>query len=427
MKKRLVEWGKNLLLILLVCSTVYLTYRANVFSEILTYEPVARIIQPIAGWFGVTIPESTYAPGTVVPVAACRPVRMAVRNQGGLYGVQYDDGAADELYEKLGRFLGQALGSVKDPEEVSLEQWLVALESEGAYFEFPGEVPLEALALWLGALSGGDFGFADRFFLSAGESSLYYCQEDHYYRADTAHSTSQFAAELEQYRPNSVAFAFELAQEQPAYANVAAHSMISLSESYTPPEVISEYPLSDKTVRDALITSMGFNPYSESGYTDSDGNLVFVENTSVLRVGGGSVVFRSTTSDAASAKFTVSSSDRAGLIESARALIADFAHTGDARLYFAELSSQGGNDVILFDYYISGTKIKQASGYGARVVISNGIVMEISLNMRAYTLSETAQNVMPALQAAAAMTGKGPLVLEYVDNGGDSVTVGWRR
>lgn len=68
----------------------------------------------------------------------------------GRYGVQYDQGAADALFQQVAGLLADGLSSAGQPERVNRYQWEEALTScPGVYFDFQGDIPLQVLVGWL--------------------------------------------------------------------------------------------------------------------------------------------------------------------------------------------------------------------------------------------------------------------------------------
>ena len=116
---RLWEAGKSLLVVLLSLSALFLA--GQVFLG---------VASP-AGLLGVAPTSSPSAPEPPGGVGVARPVRMAVNNANGRYGVQYDDEAADALFDALGGLLGEALGSARDPVPTDRRAWEAALQRRG--------------------------------------------------------------------------------------------------------------------------------------------------------------------------------------------------------------------------------------------------------------------------------------------------------
>ena len=143
-KRRLIEWGKNALIVLLTASAVWL----------LTMTPLVQD----SGLLDLLAPQESPGVGSGGggQGTAMLPVRLAITGAGGRCGVQYDEDRLEELFPPLGALLGDALASAETPQPLSEEDWRGYLRGTGIYFDFGGGVPLSALERWLRE-TGGDF------------------------------------------------------------------------------------------------------------------------------------------------------------------------------------------------------------------------------------------------------------------------------
>lgn len=403
MKKQIKERLKTLLIILLSCSAIYLTALAN-------------------SYYNMDIPflnknqSSQQSGGEADVQEASRPLKMAVMNSYGRYGTACGSQTVDELYDRLGKFLGEALGTISSQRLTDSDGFMAALGRSGIFYEFPGPVPLSALARWLGTglpKEAGD-AWADVFTLSSddGGMSLCYRSQGQYYVC-TVDLHSDVAAEIESYRPNDVAFAFELEQTSEVYSGVdsfclvASRPVMPLAASKT---VVTEN-------RNRVVSAMSFNPYSDSSYTDSSGTEIFTANNSIISLSpDGLVSYRRGDTPSGS----LGAAER---IELARSTLAELASPGDARLYFSGETRDGDSYVLTFDYVLAGVEVETPQGYGATVTIKGAGVAELSLVLRSYHLQDQTTDLMPSLQAAALCNGR--LEVTYKDQGGESLTVGW--
>lgn len=431
MTKRIVELCKTLLLICLTVSALYLTYLSNIGADF--FAPVSRLASVLAG----RASEDGVSAAAVTPSEASRPTAMAVRNDIGLCGIMYSDEDLDYSYGTLGRYLGEALATAQEPAEITEEKWRQALLTSGVYYRFPSPVPISALAQWLGAgYSGGDYA-SGSFCLCAedGSAALYFRSGTGFYRCATGVRTDYLTGLLTRYVPNAAGFAFELSSASPAYGKCDPYSLLPAASSVSLPEVTAVNPLNDKEKKNGVITALGFNPYTASGYTDPDtGVLIFVENSATISIGASGLVTYLNTADTAEAsRFQVYSKGDspadAELIETARAAVSEVSTGGGAA--GLRLSGYTRNEdicVVNFSYYINGLKIRSSSDYAARVVIRGGVVSELSLMQREYSVSESGYiSLLPPLHAAAAIASQDRplLVPEYADGGGENLTAGW--
>ena len=93
-KRRWIEWGKDVLIVLLTLSAVYL----------LTMTPLVRD----SGVLDLLSPRESpgAGPSEESGEMVMLPARLAVTGEGGRYGVQYDEERLKELFPPLGALLG---------------------------------------------------------------------------------------------------------------------------------------------------------------------------------------------------------------------------------------------------------------------------------------------------------------------------------
>ena len=110
-RTRAVELGKDVLIVLLLCSAVWLLARSQLFHFHRTQDHQVSSIQTQSG----------------TRADAARPLRMTANLAGSAdnirYGVQYDAGAADALFGQVAGLLVEALSSAGEPERITRAQW----------------------------------------------------------------------------------------------------------------------------------------------------------------------------------------------------------------------------------------------------------------------------------------------------------------
>lgn len=273
-RRRLIELCKDILIVLLALSAVYLTMRTQIGG--------------LAGWEGGWLSGLfSGKPVGLLPVQEetnvsiqPRPVRMSVQlGSGGRYGVQYDQTAVDALFDATASLLGDALGSAQEPVQVTEAAWRNALSNAwGIYFDFRGTVPLTVLS---SALSGGAVNQAlpeegvRRLLLAEedGAVRLYYSNESTglYYACDTAEALRghvQTAAAA--YSPNGTVFAYET-----SYTELAPYVMVAATEA-APKVYHASNPVAQMSEadREGLMESLGFHPQSNNSYRSGDRLIV---------------------------------------------------------------------------------------------------------------------------------------------------------
>lgn len=175
---RLVEAGKNVAIVFLTCSAIYLASQVEAFNNLSAY-----IQESGSGSVSAYSGEVDFASG-VLPVGMVAVSEL----EGGFIrqvGVQYQRERGEEFFEASSQLLKEALGNLGEEVEISQSQFFQALTaSPSIYFQMLGSVPLSLLASWF---SGGD-DFSDgrsvsRLLLSAyGDGiGLYYQEENKFY------------------------------------------------------------------------------------------------------------------------------------------------------------------------------------------------------------------------------------------------------
>ncbi len=134
---RLLELGKDVLIVLLACSAVWLTTRVQRTGSL--GDLLADTPQEGQG--------QTQAPGQMEMV---RPVRMAAVGRSGettiRYGAQYDQQSTDALFQQVANLLVEALSDGGEMSPVSQWEWRTALTSPPSlYFDLMEGVPLSVL------------------------------------------------------------------------------------------------------------------------------------------------------------------------------------------------------------------------------------------------------------------------------------------
>ncbi len=421
--RRLLEAGKSLLILLLTLSAVYLA--SLVF--------LGRGVGPSALLPDAPGSAPSATPEPMSSVGVARPIRMAVTNPNGRYGVQYDDAAVDELFDALGGLLGEALDSAQAPTRTTRSAWERALQRRGVYYEFPGAVPLSLAAAWL---SGGEspsslMTESARFLLSQDEGGytvrLYYVDaaDGSYYTCETA---VLFLDLLDGYIPNDATFAF-LQPER--YGGLDRNTML-LSDPPSPPiyEVADGVDLSSTDARGTLLEALAFYPQSNAIYPAADGWSVRDGGDTLRLTASGTVVYHSGDGEA---RYPVpAGATRAELVELTGELVwnAMAPNCGSARLYLSDITQSGEAWTLTYSYTLSGASVHLGSdGWCARFTVYNGQITDYTLRLRRYTATAETATLLPEYQAMAAMTaldaGGRRLLLRYYDGGSGTVSPTW--
>lgn len=415
---RVLEWGKNLLILLLAAGLVYQLVRIQSLNGL-------RDILP-AGVSG----SSGAAP--VRSAGAVHPARLAVCQNGNRYGVQYDAEETDAAFSTLSTLLSEALGSAGAPAAVPEQTWRAALTGTGVYVDLYYPVPLTVLSCWLGEGQGNSAltGSARRICLTAeqdGGVSLLYINEDDglYYTCATTLSRSiHLDGAVSGYSPNGALFAFETPgmEALDPYTLLTGAPQIAVCAASNP-------LLGDSGRVAELLSALSF-PGQSAALDSAAGGQVGGGNDSLRLSANGQVTFH--TIVGADFRFPVPEDDVQAALDLTQelALATAGAWCGDAKLCLAGVARSGDALEITFQYSLNGAPVTLPEGQSAaRFVVRGGAVTDFTLFLRTYVNTEETSPVLPEYLAAAAMEAESvrgeELTLLYEDSGGETVSAGW--
>lgn len=424
-RRRLLEIGKDILILALTCSALYLAWQTPLFTQ-------------LRGW--VSPPAPAAEPVARQPKEAVEPYGVAARNSMGLYGAVYDADQVSRAFGELSPLLGEAFATAGTPESMTRRQWQALLESPGVYCAFQGAPPLQVLSAWLG--QGGSLtGSAQALLLGWDGSQVWLCWREGsgYYRAPTqVPYQDHMAALLEGFHPNGAAFAYALAQTDPAYEPVDPDVLVPMSVPQPRAYAASSPDLSgSQEALEQLLTALGFQSGVGSAY-EAVGGLAINESGDRLRVSSdGTVVFhageeprypvpsqsgRPTAEEAATAAWTLLNRAAAPW----KGEEAGFVLTG------AEETSSGWT--LTFHSRLGGVPLRMGTeGFTARFTVSGDRIADFTLTLRSYApAAEDSAPLLPSQRLASAAMGAEThrrggkrLTLCYTDTGGSSLTAGW--
>ena len=149
--RRLLEIGKDILIVFLVLVNVTLAIMCLPTKTLTQTKWLASALRPFAGLFGLNEAELTYtAPATGSAfIGAAQPIAVTLSTEAGRQSAQYDFAALDTLYGQYGGLLAQALESAETPQACTESAFYAALRGPGAAFCFPGTISPAVLGAWL--------------------------------------------------------------------------------------------------------------------------------------------------------------------------------------------------------------------------------------------------------------------------------------
>lgn len=421
-RARAVELGKDVLIVLLLCSAVWLLARSQLFHSNRTQDHQVSSIQTQSGTRADT----------------ARPLRMTANLEGSAdnirYGVQYDAGAADALFGQVASLLVEALSSAGEPERVTRAQWERAqLTAPGVSFDFQGKLPVSVLVGWLSGEESRMDAVIRRMTLTVWQEkvALYYRDEEDglYYRClSEVASKNHLVEALANLGDNGAAYAFE----SETYRVLDPDTLVS-PEPGNPPVYGAANPVSGgRAALEGVMSDLGFALDASSFYSSGDEQVARSGNDDIrlsergvakYRAGEDSDRFQIAAQGGSSALFES--------VEACRQVAAAALgpRMGEARLYLISAEETGEGLEVCFGYCLNGSVVQLESGSAAWFLVRNGRIDQFELHFRSYTDSGERSVVLPVRQAAAALEAMGlegeELLLVYRDTGGDTVTASW--
>lgn len=416
MKRRILEIGKDLIIVLLIACLMLLA-AASLPAESIRSSPwLSSLLRPIAPLLGLPQSELVYVETALPVLDAAQPLLISVRNDAGRATAMWDFGELDSAFETFGGILGEALDTAGALTPVTQDQLQDALSGPSVFIRYGTALPADLLAVWLDASIDAASPEASIYALALEEDAVtLYLSGSRCYAAATAVQAATLSALLDQYRPDGSQFAFEAGSSVEALSLLPGPGTVVRAASASNP--------CDSRYTEQLATALGFNPYGDASYTDSVGNTSFTESNCALQVSAsGHVLLTASAGD----RFPVSGDGMDAYVESARQLVelATGETLGDARMYLSGLTQDGETVTCTFDYVLSGIPVA-TGGHGATVTFSSGALLQLEVQVIRCSLSTLTQDLLPVAQAAAILPEGSRLLLQYGGSASGTLTAGW--
>lgn len=419
-KRRWLERGKTLLIVLLSVSAVYLLTKTPLIQD----SGLLDLLSPAK--------KAEGNGSAVVLTAAAHPSRLAVLGETGRYGVQYDQSQVDELFARFGPLLGEGLTSSDEPEQISERKWRDHLSRMGIYFDFDRSIPLSALGSWLhGEKQSLLTGTARRILLTTQEDGqVLLCYQDGdsglFYACVTGLDHALHLLPLVQtVEGNGAQFAFE------------NDSLTGLLQPYT---LITETgdgaiygvsnPLSTSGEVAAMLADISF---SQDSHVSVSGGDAYLDGNARLEVtDAGTAFYRGGEGGKYPVVAAKEQATLAEMIEAARGVAERTigSRCGEARLYLESVRETETGCSVRFGYRLNGSAVwLYDEGWAAEFLIQQGEITEFTLHFRCYAATGNEALLLPMNQAAVILpelTDEArELVLQYRDWGGAEVSPLW--
>ena len=422
--RRVIEWGKNILIVLLTCSALWLANRAQFLRPINGMFQGSETVQPAAG-----------QEDSEDRAEAARPLRAAASLPGGadlgLYGALYDTAACDTLYGQVAGVLAETLSNAETPLRIDREQWENTLESVPCVLlDFQGQIPLSVLTGWLTGEAGESDTLVRRLALAVADGRVVLAYRDEgtgnylLSRSEVA-NPAHLQEGVNALSGNGAVYAFQ----SEVYSDLDPNTLL-LADTPAPAVYAASNPESGgRASLEELIEDLSLAITSNGIYRGADDEWVARSETGTLRLSDrGVAVFE--TGEASTDRFLLSG----GLYEQTevcRQLVhaAMEGKIGQGRLYLRDIVQTDGGMEVNFGLSVDGIPVIPETGAAAQVVVQNGRIERMELHLRSYTRTESTSVLLPPRQAAAALRAEGlsgqEMLLSYSDTGGDLMEASW--
>ena len=269
-KAKLLDRLQNLAIAVLSLSFLFLLVQTPLFGD----AGDTTIASTVRGWFTDRQTSAAEEPDSLAALTV--PVRIVQSNdfiRSGLDALT----TADDAFETVGSFLGEAIGSARGISSVSENTFLSALDGSGLYFAFACDLPLEVLSARLGVQSPTARQLDVRrclLSLDGEDTATLYLQDTKQgvYRFSTAVSAASVKDYLESQDGGNADFARSLGE---GYTSLSPYTLVfdsvSARRELSAANALSDYPSEE------LLRRAEFNPHTKDRYVESSGTEVVIE------------------------------------------------------------------------------------------------------------------------------------------------------
>ena len=398
---RAVELGKDVLIIALICSAVWMLTSGGLMKRLDLGESDAGRVSGLQNHAAVQ--EEAVLPLSITATLArgTEPIR---------YSSLYDAQSVDAVFQSTAGLLVETLSSAEQPQEISRREWEQALCcAPGLSFDFQGEMPLSALTGWLSAQLSIPDALVRRVVLTVWEYSaaLYYqdLRSGAWYRCVTqVVGVPQLEEALIGLNGNGAYYAFE------SELTSGMERDTLLLPKPKPMEIYSaSNPMAGgRTALESLMTELGFSLAGCVFYSGA-GEEVSRSGSDTLRLSKSGVV-EYHTDEYTHPLFPIQSGSGYSriyeVIDSCSQLLWQAVHTrcGQARTYLSRVEQTQTGWHLEYEYSLDGVPVQLKDGPAAVFEVENDQITAFTLYLRTYGVSGQQQIVLPPVQAAAAMS-----------------------
>lgn len=426
---------KTVLICLLLVGMVYLTYSVWFFDSPLGEMRIENLFDVSSG------NGLSSGAGEDLSQFGIRPLSVAIREDGVSRAILYDSAACDDAYRKLREGMAAAFRRGKETKQTDEKKWESAISKDGVLLDYSGNIPLEALKLWLGEENGEDTVCGRYFFFSTASRTMrvYVKNTDtkKVYEIETSALSDEIRGVLSSIgaTPSELALLYEDEEFSSVYPEMI------IPEVSKNPSIVSSYNIYTAFGADtvaACLETFRLRDVASSNYSEKDGTEVYIADMVTLRVSPTGIVSYSDLRDEADETLgiKINSEDTelpsfAEKCEGARGVVSSLAKkiAGAGGVYIISAVENGESAEIVFGRHINGIPVDMKdTSYFAKVIVKRNSIGEVRLNLSGYETMAQTTEILPARLAVAALKGKDgvyDLNLRYKDTAEGGVVPSW--
>ncbi len=427
-RRRLVELGKDLLIVLLTLSALWLAGQNQMLVHITRALKVEETAVPQTGGIAPEDRSETV-----------RPLRIAARLPGdsdsAICGILYDETACDSLFGQVAGMLSETLSEAETPEGVTRNEWEELLQTQpGLMMDFQGAIPLSVLSGWL---SGNPIALDSpvrRVVLAveSGTVTVTYRDEGNgFYRRIRSQvaNPDHLLDILGQLTENGAFYAFQSEE----YAILDRDTLLP-ADSPQPMVYTASNPVEEGSASlESLMENLGLSVNANGIYRGADSEWVARSGGDTLRLSDDGVAVYEA-GEGTEDRFHLGGGQDPSLydqVEACRrlAVSALSGRIGEGRLGLLSVRETEQGLEVRFGVSLNACPVVASQGNGARFLIRDGRIERFEMVFRSYVPAEEVTQVLPPRQALAALeaqqlSGK-ELLMVYNDTGSERVEAGW--
>ncbi|MFI3255120.1 MAG: hypothetical protein R3Y63_12430 [Eubacteriales bacterium] len=412
----MIEMIKNLIIVFLSCSALFLLSQVEIFSRVSTYllDDTVQTVKEVDLLFEEQL-------GGVLPLA------VVALDDMGQRGLQYEEGIED-FFSLSSQILKEALGNLTTVEEISFQEFQQLLTTAPSlYFQWGKEIPLVLLESYLSDGQLGEReGTVSGILLSPWKEgmALIYQSKDRYYACPVvALEEGRLEAVIDHLGGEALAYAFSL----------EGYELVE------PLTLVSPVPLSKMVYRGStaissdlsgLLEILGFQSSANAQYSSSDG-LVVRGSTDSLRLSDeGQITYQGEEQTRYFLPKEGTSITLFEQVEGARRFASQILQDLETipQLQFYGIQQEGEGLWIQFSATLDGVPLAFGDSLvAAEFLLVEEAIQEFSLWYRHYLPLEIETPILPIRQAQDIMETfvLDGLLLVYQDSGRETVSATW--